>query len=220
MGTDGKERYAAFAEKAKGPEYAKDYLEKQLLAGTDSRVMVELLQDIYAKLNLPENEFENIRKQYAESAAQKDRDEVIAMFGDTRAMDFTLTNLEGAEVALSDYTGKVVVLDFWATWCGPCISSFPHMQELVDQFKDEDVEFFFIDSWESTEPDKTKEKVDQFLEENKYNFNVLFDYNDEVISTYKVLGIPSRFLIDKSGNIRAIIRYSDDLAAMIHESLE
>lgn len=220
MGTDGKERYAAFAEKAKGPEFARDYLEKQLLAGTDSRIMVEQLREIYSNLNLPENEFENIRKQYAESAAQKDRDEIVAKFGDTRAMDFTLTNLEGENVALSDQKGKVVLLDFWATWCGPCVSSFPHMQELVRQFQNEDVEFFFINSWENQEPDKIKEKVVQFLEEKGYNFNVLFDYNDEVISSYKVQGIPSRFLIGKDGNIRAIVRYSDDLAAMINESLQ
>ncbi len=219
MSTGGKERYAAFAEKARGTEFAKDYLEKQLLTGIDSRIMVEQLQEIYTKLNLPDDEFEHLKKQYAESAAQKDKDEIIEMFGDTRAMDFTLTNLEGENVALSDNQGKVVVLDFWATWCGPCISSFPHMQELVNQFQDKEVEFFFIDSWERQEPDKTREKVVQFLEENKYNFNVLFDYNDEVISTYKVLGIPSRFLIDKSGNIRAIIHYSDDLAAMINQSL-
>ena len=220
MSVDGRERYAAFAEKAKGPGFARNYLEKQLLAGTDSRVMVEQLQKIYADLNLPENEFENIRKQYIASAAQKDRNEIIALFGDIKAMDFTLPNLDGAYVRLSDLNGKVVVLDFWATWCGPCIGSFPHMQELVNQFQNDSVEFLFINSWERQEPDKTREKVIKFLEDNGYNFNVLFDFNDEVITRYKVQGIPSRFLIDRNGNLRAIIRYTDDLAAMINEGLK
>jgi thiol-disulfide isomerase/thioredoxin len=135
-------------------------------------------------------------------------------------MDFTLANLDGAYVRLSDLNGKVVVLDFWATWCGPCIGSFPRMQELVNQFQNDSVEFLFINSWERQEPDKTREKVIKFLEDNGYNFNVLFDFNDEVISRYKVQGIPSRFLIDRNGNLRAIIRYTDDLAAMINEGLK
>jgi len=219
MSVDGRERYAAFAEKAKGPEFARDFLEKQLLSGTDSRIMMVMLQKIYSELNLPENEFENIRMQYIESSAQKDRDEIIEKFGELKAMDFTLANLEGKNVSLSDFTGNVVVLDFWATWCGPCIASFPHMQELVNQFQNDSVEFFFINSWERQEPDETKEKVIKFLEDNGYNFNVLFDFNDEVISRYKVQGIPARFLIDRSGNLRAIIRYTDDLAAMINEGL-
>ena len=219
MYTAGKEQYAAFAEKARGPEFARDYIEKELLAGSDSKIMVEQLQHIYSELNLPENEFEKIKQQYKESAAQKDRDEILDQYGELKAIDFTLTNLEDENVTLSDYTGKVVVLDFWATWCGPCISSFPKMQELVNEFEDEKVEFFFIDSWERQEPVKIKEKVVEFLEEKGYNFNVLFDYTDEVITNYKVRGIPSRFLIDKDGNMKAIIRYSDDLSAMIRESL-
>ena len=181
--------------------------------------MMEQLQHIYEELNLPADKLDNLKKQYKESAARKNRDEIIEKFGDTTAMDFTLTNLAGSNVTLSDYTGKVVVLDFWATWCGPCISSFPHMQELVKQFANDDVEFFFINSWENQEPDKVREKVIEFLDEKGYNFNVLFDFDDKVITEYKVPGIPSRFLIDKSGNLRAIVRYNDDLAAMIREGL-
>lgn len=219
MYADGKERYAAFAEKAKGPEFAREYLEKELLAGTDSKIMVDQLQQIYSELNLPENEFENIKKQYKESAAQKDRDEIIDMYGQAKAIDFTLTNLAEEKITLSAHTGKVVVLDFWATWCGPCISSFPKMQEMVNEFENEKVEFFFINSWERQEPEKIKEKVVEFIEEKGYNFNVLFDYSDEVITDYKVRGIPTTFLIGKDGNLKAIIRYRDDLAGMIRESL-
>ena len=170
-------------------------------------------------MNPPEDEFEQVKRQYAESAAQKDRKEIIERFGDIKAMDFTLTNLEGENVSLSDYEGRVVLLDFWATWCGPCIASFPKMQEMVTQFENDNVEFFFVNSWENQEPDKVRAKVVEFLEEKGYNFNVLYDFHDEVINKYKVRGIPERILIDKSGNIKAIVRYSDDLAAMINENL-
>jgi thiol-disulfide isomerase/thioredoxin len=219
MRADLKERYAAYAEKAKGPEFAKDYIEKQLLAGTDSRVMVEQLQKIYAELGLPEDEFENIQKQHKEMAAKADRDEILEQFGELKAIDFTLVNLEGEEVTLSDCEGTVVLLDFWATWCGPCLHSFPKMQELVNEFENENVEFFFINSWENEERAEINKKVVKLLEEEGYNFNVLFDYTDEVITNYKIRGIPSRILIDKDGNMRAIVRYSDDLSAMIRDSL-
>ena len=220
MSADGKERYAAYVEKAKGPEFAKEYLENQLLAGTDSKVMVEQLQEIYSKLNLPENEIENIKKQYIAAAAQKDKDDIIKKYGDIKALDFTLSNLEDEKVSLSEYTGKVVVLDFWATWCGPCISSFPKMQELVTKFENEDVEFFFIDAWETLEPDKIKEKVVEFLEKEGYTFNVLMDYQNEVVTKYKIQAIPSTLLIDKNGNMKTIVRYTDDLAALIDENLK
>jgi thiol-disulfide isomerase/thioredoxin/acetone carboxylase gamma subunit len=219
MYTSAKERYAVFAEEAKGKEFAKDYLEKQLLAGIDSKIMMEHLQEIYSKLDLPENEFENIKKQYKESAVQKDREEIMEKFGDIKATDFTLVNLEGENVSLSDYKGTLVLLDFWATWCGPCKSSFPKMQELVTQFQNDNVEFFFINTWERQAPEKVREEVAEFLKEKGYSFNVLFDYTDEVANKYKVQGIPKRILIDKSGNMRAIVRSTDDLAGMIYESL-
>ena len=117
MATELKERYGAYAEKAKGLEFARDYLEKQLLAGSDSRIMVEQLQKIYSQLNLPEDEFEQLKKQYVEAAAKKDREEIIEKYGDIQAMDFTLTNLDGENVTLSDFEGKVVLLYFGYTYC-------------------------------------------------------------------------------------------------------
>ncbi len=60
----------------------------------------------------------------------------------------------------------------------------------------------------------------EFLEENKYTFNVLFDYNDEVVASYKVRGIPTRIAIDKNGEIISIIRYNDDVVALIEENLK
>jgi len=220
LDTGGKERYAAIAEKARGNEFAKEYLEKQLLAGVDSRIMLNQLQEIYKKLKLPENEFDRIKENSLKLATQKAKEELIKMYGDVKAIDFTLTNLEGKEIKLSDYKGKMVVLDFWATWCGPCRASFPNMQELVTKYKNDNIEFFFINTWERESDSEIKENVSKFIKENKYSFNVLFDFEDKIVTNYKIKGIPTKIVIDKDGNIISINSSDSNLVALIEENIK
>ena len=118
-----------------------------------------------------------------------------------KAPSFALLDLDGKTVSLESLKGKVVVVDFWATWCGPCISSFPGMQKVVAKYeKDENVKLLFVDTWQS-EADKVA-TVKKFLADKPYTFHVLMDSKDEVVKSFNVNGIPTKFIIGKDGNIR------------------
>ncbi|MBS1603186.1 MAG: TlpA family protein disulfide reductase [Bacteroidetes bacterium] len=119
---------------------------------------------------------------------------------------FTLKNIKGQTVSLNALKGKVVILDFWATWCGPCKKSFPAMQMAVNRYKDDrNVVFLFIDTWERVKDPLPG--VKGFIDANKYTFNVLLDAQDpvtkknNVVESYQVSGIPTKFIIDRKGEI-------------------
>jgi thiol-disulfide isomerase/thioredoxin len=117
------------------------------------------------------------------------------------APKFNLKDLDGNDISLASLKGKVVVVDFWATWCGPCIASMPAMNTVQGKLKTrDDVAFVFVDTWQ-TETDKKQNAAD-FLKKNNYPFHVLLDNDDKVVSDFKVNGIPTKFIIDKTGNIR------------------
>ena len=219
MGTDGRERYAVFSEKAMGLEYTKEFIEKQLLDGQNSALMLRQLKEIYKKLNLPESEFDKIQQRISALISKKLKEEIIAKYGNIQAIDFNLINLEGKHIKLSDYKGKVVILDFWATWCGPCRASFPGMQVLVNEYKNKNVEFLFIDTWQDGTPKTINKQVSKFITENKYTFNVLFDYKNNIVIKYKVEGIPTKIVIDKNGNFLSLSSSRDNLKALINSNL-
>jgi len=123
------------------------------------------------------------------------------------ANDFKLTDLDGKIVSLADYKGKVVILDFWATWCVPCKASFPAMQQAFTDYKDDDnVKFLFVHTFpRSVNP---REDVAKYLKESGYTFRVLMDETNTkegqplAAKAFGVESIPSKFVIDRSGNIR------------------
>lgn len=125
---------------------------------------------------------------------------------------FKVEKLNGGFVDMGAMKGKIIVLDFWATWCAPCKAAMPGMQMAVNKYKnDKDVAFFFVATME-TDP-KYKEKIRAFIKEKNYNFDVLVDGSkngklpNEVVyenysKTFHFSGIPQKMIIDGDGNLR------------------
>jgi thiol-disulfide isomerase/thioredoxin len=109
-----------------------------------------------------------------------------------------LKTADGQTIKSEDWKGKVVFIDFWATWCGPCIRSFPGLQKLYDKYKSNpDVIFAAVNVWERVEDRFAS--VKSFLDKNPYTFPIYFDLKDEMVKAYGVTGIPSKFILDKNG---------------------
>ncbi|MEM5948499.1 TlpA disulfide reductase family protein [Spirochaetia bacterium 38H-sp] len=113
-----------------------------------------------------------------------------------KAPDFIVKALDGKDVSLSDYEGKVVFLNFWATWCPPCRMEMPWIETMVQKIKGHDVVFLAINVQED------KDTVKAFIEENNYTFPVLLDTSGTVSGIYGVSGIPTTYFIDKKGMVR------------------
>lgn len=108
---------------------------------------------------------------------------------------WTLSTPDGKSVSLADLKGKVVVLDFWATWCGPCKMAMPGIQKLHEEFKDKGVAVFGVDIRENEKADPAG-----FMKDKGYTYGLLLK-GDDVSKQYKVQGIPAFFVIGKDGNV-------------------
>lgn len=218
MGVDGKERYALFASSAKGPAFAKEFIEKELSNGVSSSRLLKYLKTIYQELNIPDEEFVKIKAKGDALLKEKMQKQIKAKLGSVTAKDFILTNLKGQKISLSSFKNKIVIIDFWATWCGPCRSSFPGTQQLINKYKNQpDIAFLFIDTWERKDLKLMRNEAQDFITKNNYTFEVLLDNEDKVVGNYKVDGIPTTFIIDKYGKIAFMGYPSDDIGAEIEK---
>lgn len=114
------------------------------------------------------------------------------------APNFELTNTAGKKMTLSDYRGKVVILNFWASWCQSCVKEMPLINN-VFQSNRSDVATIFINVGES------KGTVNNFLSTNHFDFPVIIDVTGKVSSLYGVVGLPATFIIDKQGKLAQLL---------------
>lgn len=111
------------------------------------------------------------------------------------AEGFTLEDLRGSMMSLRDFRGKVIFLNFWASWCGPCRIEMPAMELLWQVFQDDDFVILAVDVKEE------RDTVSSFIEKNDYTFPVLLDSRGKVASMYDLRAYPTSFLIDREGKV-------------------
>ena len=123
------------------------------------------------------------------------------------APNFTLKNLEGKEVSLNEFRGKYVLLNFWATWCGPCKIEMPSLETLYQRFKNKNFEMLAIsnDMYGAT-------VVKAFVKANKINFPVLLDQQLKASNKFGVISLPSTFMINPKGKIIGAILGAENWA--------
>ncbi|WP_071459841.1 TlpA disulfide reductase family protein [Bacillus massilinigeriensis] len=117
-----------------------------------------------------------------------------------KAPDFQLTDLDGKTVALSDYKGKKVLLNFWASWCKPCRAEMPEMEEM---FKDQKENGYVILAVNMAHSEKKLQHVEAFVKEYGLTFTVPLDKEGEVSSMYEIMAYPTTYFIDSKGVIRS-----------------
>ncbi|MCT2536388.1 TlpA family protein disulfide reductase [Aquibacillus koreensis] len=115
-----------------------------------------------------------------------------------KAIDFTLETLDGKKVTLSDYLGKKVFINFWASWCGPCRVEMPDMEKFNQEFNEEVI----VLAINATGSEFRLKDVENFLDQGNFSFTTLLDPGDEITEKYRIVNIPTTYFIGTDGTIQ------------------
>ena len=129
----------------------------------------------------------------------------------TQAPNFTVYDLDGNEVNLTDFFGKPIIVNFWASWCGPCMMEMPDFNEAYQTYKD-DITFLMVNMTDGSR--ETVEKASTFIEESGYIFPVYYDTEYSAAITYSVSSLPTTYFIDADGYLIAHARGAIDGATL------
>ena len=146
-------------------------------------------------------------RQTSDSEEMQNDEEDEEVHKQIKAPDFILMDQYGKEHTLSDYRGKTIFLNFWATWCGPCKSEMPDIQKLYEQYNEntEDVIVLGVANPKTeghpNNNDISKEEIAGFMNENGWTYPILFDESGEILSNYGITAFPTTFMIDVNGNV-------------------
>jgi len=171
-----------------------------LLAGAN--VLYQSLIKEYAPDNglVVEQKPENAQNNTEETIEAEAGDNNQTAIAQNMAINFTVENAAGEEVDLYSFVGKPIVLNFWASWCGPCKMELPDFQSAYEAYGEE-VEFLLINLTDGMQ--ETKETAATFMESEGYTLPVYYDTRQEAAYAYQVYSIPTTYLIDASGEVVA-----------------
>jgi len=192
----------------KNGKYAKavEVAEESMALGKSSGKLLEEYKTAFIKSKGSIEDFNKKMAAIKEEEAKKASEKLVKGLINKPAPQFMLKGIDGKTVSLADLKGKVVVVDFWATWCGPCKASFPTLQKVYEKYKNnENIVIYAVNTWENETGKEREKTVTEFLKENKYTFNVLYDAEqreNSLAAQFGVDGIPTKFIIDKEGNIQ------------------
>jgi thiol-disulfide isomerase/thioredoxin len=188
-------------------EEALPILAKSVKEGKADKKYIDQVKIGYAKLN-PGSDVDayvaSLKKEFIKTIRGLVEKSII----NETPPDFYIKDINGNKVTLADFKGKTIVLDFWATWCAPCIASFPAMQIAVNKYKnDPDVKFLFIHTAERV-PDPLTDAQNLLKKRNFNDFDLYMDTVDPTLKAppalkaFKISGIPMKYVIDANGKIR------------------